>query len=120
MLIAMNHWGNHENDRKNITIPAALNKGMGVMLMKAVRPKDQNPDFNGSELVRFALSLNGPAGLTLGMESMEIVQKNLELLQNFTPMTEEEKTKMAHSLHPYFNHKNLEWMHESYRDGYWA
>ena len=26
MLIAMNHWGNHENDRKNVTIPAALKK----------------------------------------------------------------------------------------------
>ena len=120
MLIAMNHWGNHENDRKNITIPAALNKGMGVMLMKAVRPKDQNPGFNGTELVRFALSLNGPTGLTVGMESKEVVQKNLDLLRNFTPMTEEEKTKMAQSLSPFFEHKNLEWMHSSYVDGNWA
>ncbi len=120
MLIAMNHWGNHENDRKNITIPAALNKGMGVMLMKAVRPKDQNPDYDGSELVRFALSLNGPAGLTVGMESKEVLQKNLDLLRNFKPMTEEEKTKMAASLSPFFDHKNLEWMLPSYEDGNWA
>lgn len=120
MLIAMNHWGNHKNDRKNITIPAALEKGMGVMLMKAVRPKDQQPNFNGSELVRFALSLDGPAGLTVGMESKEIVQKNLDLLRNFKPMNEQEKAAMAQSLSPFFDHKNLEWMHPSYNDGNWA
>ncbi|WP_346860112.1 aldo/keto reductase [uncultured Draconibacterium sp.] len=120
MLIAMNHWGNNANDRKNITIPAALEKGMGVMLMKAVRPKDQNPDFNGNELIRFALSLNGPAGLALGMDSKEIVQKNLDLLRNFTPMTSQEKSTMAKSLSPFFDHKNLEWMQSAYQDGNWA
>lgn len=120
MLIAMNHWGNHKDDRRNVTIPAALDKGMGVMLMKAVRPKDNDANYNGNELVRFALSLNGPAGLTVGMESKEIVQKNLDLLRNFTPMNEAEKEKMARSLDPFFKHKNLEWMHHGYEDGTWA
>lgn len=120
MLIAMNHWGNNENDRKNITIPAALEKGMGVMLMKAIRPKDQNPDYNGNELIRFALSLHGPSGLTIGMDSKKIVQKNLKLLQNFVPMNNKEKAEMAHSLSPFFNHRNLEWMHPDYQDGDWV
>lgn len=120
MLIAMNHWGNHQNDRKNITIPAALDKGMGVMLMKAVRPKDAQPEYQGSELIRFALSLNGPAGLTIGMESKEVLDMNLDLLRNFTPMTDIEKSQMARSLDPYFNHRNLEWMNHSYEDGNWA
>jgi len=120
MLIAMNHWGNHKNDRKNITIPAALKQGMGVMLMKAVRPREQNPEFTGTELVRFALSLNGPAGLTVGMDSKAVVDKNLELLRNFKPMNESEKTEMAKALDPFFNHKDLEWMNPTYQDGNWA
>ena len=120
MLIAMNHYGNNENDRKNITIPAALKQGMGVMLMKAVRPKEQNPKYKGTELVRFALSLNGPAGLTVGMDSKAVVDKNLELLRNFKPMNEEEKSTMARSLNPFFNHKDLEWMDPNYQDGYWV
>ena len=120
MLIAMNHWRNNEYDRQNITIPAALEQGMGVMLMKAVRPKEQQANFDGNELVRFALSLNGPTGVVLGMESKEIVQKNLSLLRTFKPMDDKEKTAMAKSLSPYFNHKNLEWMNPSYRDGNWA
>ena len=120
MLIAMNHWGNHKSDRKNISIPAALEKGIGVMLMKAVRPKDQNPDFNGNELIRFALSLNGPTGLALGMESKEIVRKNLDLLRSFKPMDEAEKQAMAKSLFPFFEDSELEWMHSNYCDGNWA
>lgn len=120
MLIAMNHWGDNKNDRKGVTIPAALEKGMGVMLMKAVRPKDQNPGFNGNELIRFALSLNGPAGLAVGMDSKEIVQKNLDLLRNFKPMDDEEKSAMAKSLSPFFDHRNLEWMRPTYKDGNWA
>ena len=120
MLIAMNHYGDHKNDRKNITIPSALKQGMGVMLMKAVRPKEQSPEFDGTELVRFALSLNGPAGLTVGMDSKAVVDKNLALLRNFKPMTEEEKSKMAQSLNPFFNHEDLEWMNPAYEDGNWA
>jgi uncharacterized protein len=120
MLIAMNHWGNNKDDRRGKAIPAALEKGMGVMLMKAIRPKDQNPEFDGNELIRFALSLNGPAGLTLGMDSLDIVQKNLALLQNFKPMTTEEKSFMAQRLGFYFDDSDLEWMKHGYHDGYWG
>ncbi len=120
MIMAMNHWGNYQNDRKNIVIPEGLKQDMGVMLMKAVRPRDNNPEFDANELIRFALSLKGPAGLALGMDSKDIVKKNLDLLRNFTPMNEQEKSKMAQSLTPFFNHKNLQWMQPTYRDGNWT
>lgn len=120
MLIAMNHYGKVRYDRKKVAIPAALAKGMGVMVMKSVRPKDQNPDYDGDELIRFALSLNGPTGVVLGMERKEIVDKNLALLKRFAPMTDEEKSAMAKSLHPFFNHRDLEWMQPGYKDGYWV
>lgn len=120
MLIAMNHWGKNRQKRQELAVPAALEKGLGVMLMKVVRPKDKIPETNATELVRFALSLNGPSGLVVGMDSMEVLKSNLEILRNFKPMNEEEKLAMAKVLSPFFNHENLEWMNPEYRDGEWC
>lgn len=119
MQIAMNHWGNHENDRKGISIPAAMGEQMGVILMKAVRPRDQDPSIDGSDLIRYALSLKGPSTLSVGMESKEVMDKNLELLRGFSPMEEDEMRKMARALLPFYKHEKLEWMDHHYQDGYW-
>lgn len=121
MLIAMNHWKMDEaQKRQELAVPAALQKGMGVMLMKVVRPKENIPNINPTNLVRFALSLNGPSGIVLGMESMKVLKSNLEILRNFKPMDADEKSAMSQSLSPFFNHENLEWMNPSYQDGNWA
>jgi predicted aldo/keto reductase-like oxidoreductase len=122
MLIAMNHWGASYNpqNRQELAVPAALENGMGVMLMKAVRPKEKIENVNVSDLVRFALSLEGPAGVVIGMDSLEVVKSNLDLLRNFVPMSTDEKKDMAQSLSPFFNHENLEWMNAKYQDGNWA
>jgi uncharacterized protein len=122
MLVAMNPYGstNNPQPRQELAIPAALDKGMGVVLMKVVRPREMNPKFTGSDLVRFALSLDGPASLTLGIESKEIVDANLELLRNFKPMSQTEKKEFATLLHPWFNHRDLEWLRPGYEDGNWS
>jgi hypothetical protein len=70
--------------------------------------------------VRFALSLEGPDGIAVGMDSKKVVESNLEILRNFRPMNSSEKEKYATLLTPYFNHKNLEWMSSSYHDGTWV
>ena len=121
MLIAMNYWrGDEEQKREELVIPAALERGMGVMLMKSVRPKETIANVNPTELIRFALSLNGPSGLLLGMETIDVVKSNIELLRNFKPMNAEEKSGMAQSLSPFFRHENLEWLNPTYQDGNWA
>ena len=121
MLIAMNYWrGDEEQKREELVIPAALERGMGVMLMKSVRPKETIANVNPTELIRFALSLNGPSGLLLGMETIDVVKLNIELLRNFKPMNAEEKSGMAQSLSPFFRHENLEWLNPTYQDGNWA
>jgi predicted aldo/keto reductase-like oxidoreductase len=118
MLFAMNHYGENKENRQGRLIPAAKLHGMGVMLMKSVRPKETIKDIDIAELVRFALSLDGPDGIVVGMDSKKVVQSNLSLLRNFNPMTNEEKIKYAIVLSPYFRHENLEWMKEGYHDGY--
>lgn len=120
MLFAMNHYGNDAENRQGVLIPAAKEKGMGVMVMKTVRPKETIKDIDAKELVRFALSLDGPSGITVGMDSKKVVESNLSLLRNFKPMNSEEKLKYAMVLSPYFRHENLEWMRDSYHDGYWG
>jgi uncharacterized protein len=120
MLFAMNHYGENKDNRQGTLIPEAKMRGMGVMLMKTVRPKETVPGIDIRELVRFALSLDGPDGIVVGMDSKKVVDSNLYMLRNFNPMTPDEKLKYALILSPYFRHQNLEWMHQDYRDGYWG
>jgi uncharacterized protein len=118
MLFAMNHYGENKDNRQGSLIPAAKQKGMGVMLMKSVRPKETIKDIDITQLVRFALSLDGPDGIVVGMDSKKVVQSNLSILKSFSPMSEEEKRKYAIVLSPYFRHENLEWMKNGYHDGH--
>lgn len=120
ILFAMNNWNGPVDNRQDILIPAARERQMGIMLMKAVRPKETIEGINAAELVRFALSLDGPDGVVVGMDSKKIVDSNLSILRDFNPMNDEEKLKYASLLTPYFHNKNLPWMKEGYRDGYLA
>jgi uncharacterized protein len=116
MLFAMNHYTKNI-DRQGAAIPAAQKRGMGIMLMKAVRPKETIPGLDAQQLVRFALSLEGPSGVVVGMDSRKVVDSNLGLLRNFKPMDQAEKQKYAMMLSPYFRHENLAWMDPGYHDG---
>ena len=116
MLFAMNHYGGKDN-RQGLVIPAAKQKGMGIMLMKSVRPKETIKELDTAELVRYALSLDGPSGIAVGMDSRKVVESNLSILRNFKPMNTIEKEKYASLLTPFFNHENLAWMQRDYRDG---
>jgi len=116
MLFAMNHYTTGQ-DRQGDLIPAAKAKGMGIMLMKTIRPKETIQGINPEDLVRYALSLEGPSGIAVGMDSKKVVDSNLKILRNFRPMDKDEMQKFAMVLAPYFRHENLEWMKAGYLDG---
>jgi hypothetical protein len=122
MLMAMNHWNIATNPQKRqeLAIPAAKAKGMGVMLMKVVRPREAIKELDAKDLVRYALSLKGPDGIVLGMDSLEVVKSNLEILRNFKPFNDAKMQEMAMQLSPFYNHENLPWMKSGYNDGNWA
>ncbi len=122
MLIAMNHWNaaNNPQKREQMAIPAAKEKGMGVILMKVVRPRETIANLNPTDLIRYALSLKAPDVIVLGLDSMEVVNSNLEILRNFKPMEEAKMKEMAMQLAPFYNHENLPWMKPGYRDGHWT
>jgi hypothetical protein len=93
---------------------------MGVMMMKAIRPRETVKTLDPQDLVKYALSLQGPDGLVLGMDSLAVVRSNLDILRNFTPMSEEKMKEMAWQLSPFYHHKNLPWMQPGYCDGNWT
>ena len=78
MLFAMNHYDGNKENRQGTLIPAAKKRGMGVMLMKTVRPKETIKGIDVKELVRFALSLDGPDGIAVGMDSKKVVEFELK------------------------------------------
>ncbi|MBN2814157.1 MAG: aldo/keto reductase [Bacteroidales bacterium] len=122
MLIAMNHWNaaNNPQKRQEMAIPAAKAKGMGVILMKVVRPRERIKTLNPEDLVKYALSLKGPDVIVLGLDSIDVVDSNLRILRNFKPMDEAKMKEMAMDLAPFYNHENLPWMQPGYQDGPWA
>jgi len=119
MLIAMNHYNASTNPQKRIemAIPAAKAKGMGVILMKIVRPRETNAKLNTKDLINYGLSLKGPDVIVLGLDSIDVVKSNIEILRNFTPMDDTKMQEMAMELTPFFNHENLPWMQDGYCDG---
>ena len=118
MLFAMNHYDANKENRQGTLIPAAKDRGMGIMLMKTIRPKETIEGISAEDLVRFALSVEGPSGIVVGMDSKKVVDSNLYLLRNFKPMNQDEMQKFAILLQPFFNHENLEWMRTGYLDGF--
>ncbi len=121
VIIAMNHWrAEEQQQRQELAIPAALKKEIGIMLIKAIRPMDTIPGVNPSELIRFALSLKGPSGVIIGMDSKKIVDSNIEILRNFQPKTNQEISSMNVALTPFFNHHGTPWMQKEYCDGHWG
>lgn len=122
MLIAMNHWNeaNNPQNRQEMAVPAAKERGMGVILMKVVRPRETITTLKPEDLIKYALSLKGPDVIILGMDSIDVVKSNLSILRNFKPMDEAKMKEIAMQLTPFYNHENLPWMQPGYCDGNWA
>ncbi|MFA7218517.1 MAG: hypothetical protein WC057_07975, partial [Dehalococcoidales bacterium] len=120
--IAMNHWNaaNNPQKRQEMAIPKAKAKGMGVILMKVVRPRETVAGLDPRDLIKYALSLKGPDVIVLGLDSIEVVESNLEILRNFKPMDETKMNEMAMQLTPFYNNKELPWMQPGYCDGHWT
>ena len=118
MIIAMNHWANNPN-RQGIAIPAAKEKKMGVLLMKSVRPRETVEGLQATDLIKYALSLDGPDALVLGMDSLDVLKSNLNILRNFQKLPQERMNELTYRLAPFYRHENLPWMQPGYCDGHW-
>ena len=86
--------------------------------MKVIRPRETVQSLDAGDLVRYALSLDDFHLANIGMDSMEAVQSNLEILRNFSPLDEEKMNEVRLALQPFFRGENVAWMQPGYRDGW--
>ena len=117
MLIALNHYEERRGDFEGGAIPTAAARNMGIMIIKAIRPRETVKDVAAADLLRYALSLPLVHCAVVGTDSLEVVQKNAAILRDFRPLSPEKMKKLSVKLEPYMAGNNLPWMHPEYRDG---
>jgi aryl-alcohol dehydrogenase-like predicted oxidoreductase len=74
-------------------LPEAVKRGVAVLGMKPMcgtADPIQKSVVTAEEALRYAMSLSGVSLTISGMDKLEVLQKNLKLAQNFTPMTADE------------------------------
>jgi len=120
MLMALNHYQEGREPFETHAVPTAVDHGLSVMVMKVVRPRETVEGLNPRDLIRYALSIDGPTGCIVSSNTLDILKQNIETLKNFKPMEEGELAKTRVALAPFYRHENLEWMRPGYRDGHWA
>ena len=118
MMMALNHQSADQSENfEALPAPLARQKGMGVVAMKVIRPRETVNGLAADDLVRYALTLEDFHMANIGIDSMEVLNSNLDILQNFTPLDEEKMKELKLALQPFYQGKNLAWMDPGYRDG---
>jgi predicted aldo/keto reductase-like oxidoreductase len=117
MLIALNHHTEAKGDMEKGAIPAAAAKGLGVMVIKVIRPRETVEGIVPEDLIRYALTLDHVTSAAIGHDSLNVLKKNIALLKNFKEMSAAEMATMTARLDPFFRGNALPWMRPGYRDG---
>ncbi len=73
--------------------------GGGILKTGSLKPE---------ECIRYSLS-QPIATLVSGMDSMEVLKKNLMIASRFSPMTEQEQTTLLDRSEPYSENAEYEW-----------
>lgn len=118
MMMALNHQvADGSEDFENLPAPFARKKGMGVVAMKVIRPRETVEGLAAEDLIRYGLSLDEFHMVNVGMDSMEVLRKNVAILRDFEPMDGAQMEEIRLALEPFYRSRDLEWMRPSYVDG---
>jgi len=116
MLIALNHYAPN-SAFEDAAIPAAASKGMGVIAMKLIRPRENDPRLSADRLITYGLSLTNVSVALIGTDSADVLAANERILREFKPMNAAELQGMHVALAPFFRNERLPWMQAGYADG---
>jgi predicted aldo/keto reductase-like oxidoreductase len=117
MLIALNHYEERKGDFEKQAIPSAADRSMGILAMKVIRPRETVQGIDPEELIRYSLSLPHVHAAVIGTDSLDVLKKNIALMRNFEPMTQDAMREMDSILSPFFAGRHLPWMSQGYSDG---
>ena len=120
MLVSLNHYSDDGDNFEETAVSAAANKNMGIMVMKVIRPRETVKSVIPSDLIKYALSLKNVHGAVIGIDSMEVLKDNLELVRSFQPLSSVKMSEISASLSPFYKSMELQWMQNMYRDGMWG
>lgn len=119
MMMALNHQSTDGSQKfEELPAPMAMKKGMGVVAMKVIRPRETIKSLAASDLVKYALSLGDFHMANIGIDSLEVLKSNLEIVRDFTPMGEEKMKELRLALQPFYKGHKLDWMQPAYLDGW--
>lgn len=119
MMIALNHQDADGSEKfEELPAPYARKKGMGVVAMKVIRPRETVEKLDPADLMHYALSLEEFHMINVGIDSMDVLMADLEILRNFSPMEKERMDQVRMALRPFFRSPHIAWMQPSYRDGW--
>jgi aryl-alcohol dehydrogenase-like predicted oxidoreductase len=116
MLIAMNHQQKDQAFEEQ-PVPFAAGKGMGVLAMKVIRPRETVNGLSPDDLIKYALSLKGVTAAVIGTDSVEVLKKNIETIKSFQPLSNDKMNQLRAALDPFYKSKKLPWMQPGYFDG---
>jgi aryl-alcohol dehydrogenase-like predicted oxidoreductase len=74
-------------------LPVAVQKGMAVFSMKSMSGSGESivqGALTPTEALSYAMSVHGVSTTVSGMDSMEVLDQNLEILRNFQPLPEKQ------------------------------
>ncbi|MCK4751654.1 MAG: aldo/keto reductase [Bacteroidales bacterium] len=119
MMMALNHQSTDGIEKfEELPAPYAMKKGMGVVAMKVIRPRETVEGLAATDLLRYALTLEDFHMINIGIDSQEVLKANLEILRDFQPLEESRMEEIRLALHPFYRGNNLAWMQPSYFDGW--
>ena len=118
MMIALNHHSrNSKEPFEEQAVPFAAKKGLGVVAMKVIRPRETIEGLPPQLLIRYALSSEYFSMANISHHSLEVLKKNLDTIKDFKPLNGQEMKEVQAALNPFFRHENLAWMDPAYVDG---
>jgi hypothetical protein len=117
MLIALNHQEQGKQPFEEQAVTFAAKKGMGVLAMKLIRPRETVSGLDPNELVRYALTLDGITAAVIGTDSLDVLNQNIATISSFEPLSEEKMKELRVALEPFYRSKSLPWMQPGYFDG---
>lgn len=97
-------------------LPLARERKMGVIAMKMVR-RARNADLKGSDLIRYALGLNGISCGIVGLDTEAHLRENLKMATAFQPLKAEEQAYLQQRADEALAHIPTPWERPGYRDG---
>ncbi|MEM1108987.1 MAG: aldo/keto reductase [Planctomycetota bacterium] len=97
-------------------LPLAKKRDMGVIAMKTVR-RARNADLKGTDLIRYAMSLDGIASTIVGLDTLDHLTANAQMATHFEPLDLAQRETMYREVSLAVADIPTPWEQPGYRDG---